>query len=467
MSQASEAQRVLVVDDEPEMATVVEQALRRRGYYAVQKNSADAAWELLEREDFDVIITDLNMRGMSGVELTDRVAKNRTDLPVIVITAFGSLETAIATLRAGAYDFITKPFDIDQLVLAVERAAQNKRLRDEVKRLQAEVDRSKPSTDFIGESPAIRKVHEVVARVAETDATVLVTGESGSGKELVARDLHKRSKRAAGPFIAINCAAVSESLLEIELFGHVADTTKRGLFVEASGGTLFLDEIAEMPLGMQSKLLRALEERAVRTVGSNVETPFDARLVTATNRDLESLVESGRFREDLYYRINVVHVDLPALRSRGRDILLLAQHFIGKFAAPMGKNVTGFLSAVAERLLSYAWPGNVRELQNCIERAIALARFEELTVEDLPPKVRDYKPSAFVVVATEDPTDLVTMEEVEKRYIQRVMEAVGQNKTQAAKVLGFDRTTLYRKLERYKLDKVAASSSNASSREAS
>ena len=461
MSQATDSQRVLVVDDEPEMATVIEQALRRRGYDAIQKNSADAAWELLEREDFDVVITDLNMRGMSGVELTDRIAKNRADLPVIVITAFGSLDTAIATMRAGAFDFITKPFDIEQLVVAVERAAQNKRLRDEVKRLQAEVDRTRPSTDFIGEGPAIRKVHEVVARVAETDATVLVTGESGSGKELVARDLHKRSKRVAGPFIAINCAAVSESLLESELFGHVkgaftdAKANKRGLFVEASGGTLFLDEIGEMPLGMQAKLLRALEDRAVRAVGGNVETPFDARLVTATNRDLESLVESGRFREDLYYRINVVHVDLPPLRSRGRDVLLLAQHFIGKFAAPMGKSVTGFSPAVAERLLSYSWPGNVRELQNCIERAIALARFSELTVEDLPPKVRDYKPS-FVVVASEDPTDLVTMEEVEKRYIQRVMEAVGQNKTQAAKVLGFDRTTLYRKLERYKLDKAAA-----------
>jgi two-component system response regulator HydG len=456
MSATPEPQRVLVVDDEPEMATVVEQALRRRGYYAVQVNSANSAWELLEREDFDIVVTDLTMRGMSGVELTDRIATNRTDLPVIVITAFGSLETAIATLRAGAYDFITKPFDIDQLVVAVERAAQNKRLKDEVKRLRAEVARSKPSVDFIGDSPTMRKVHEVIARVAETDATVLVTGESGSGKELVARDVHKRSKRANGPFIAINCAAVTETLLESELFGHVkgaftdAKTAKRGLFVEASGGTLFLDEIGEMPTGMQAKLLRALEERSVRPVGGTMETPFDARLVTATNRDLESLVEGGRFREDLYYRINVVHVDLPPLRARGSDVLLLAQHFIQKLAEPMGKKVRGFSSAVAERLLSYAWPGNVRELQNCMERAIALARFEELTVEDLPPKVRDYKPS-FVVVAAEDPTDLVTMEEVERRYIQRVMESVGQNKTQAAKVLGFDRTTLYRKLERYKL----------------
>jgi DNA-binding NtrC family response regulator len=454
----SDAQRVLVVDDEPEMASVIEQGLKRRGYDVQQQNSADAAWELLEREDFDVVITDLNMRGMSGVELTDRVAKNRKDIPVIVITAFGSLETAIATLRAGAYDFITKPLEIDQLVVAVERAIQNRRLREEVKRLRAEVARSKPSADFVGDGPLMRKVHEVIARVAETDATVLVTGESGSGKELVARDVHRRSKRANGPFVAINCAALPETLLESELFGHVkgaftdAKASKRGLFAEATGGTLFLDEVGEMPIGMQAKLLRALEERSVRPVGGTSEIAFDARLVTATNRDLESLVESGRFREDLYYRINVVHVDLPPLRARGGDVLLLAQHFIGKLAGPMGKKVTGLSSAVAERLLSYAWPGNVRELQNCIERAIALARFEELTVEDLPPKVRDYKPS-FVVVATEDPTDLVTMEEVERRYIQRVMEAVGQNKTQAAKVLGFDRTTLYRKLERYKLDR--------------
>jgi two-component system response regulator HydG len=243
-----------------------------------------------------------------------------------------------------------------------------------------------------------------------------------------------------------------------------AKVNKTGLFAEASGGTLFLDEVAEMPPALQAKLLRALEERSVRPVGGSSETPFDARIVAATNRDLESLVESGRFREDLYYRINVVHVDLPPLRARGSDVLLLAQHFTTKLAALMGKTVKGFLPAVAERLLSYSWPGNVRELQNCIERAIALARFDELTVEDLPPKVRDYKPS-FVVVATEDPTDLVTMEEVEHRYIQRVMEAVGQNKTQAAKVLGFDRTTLYRKLERYKLEggseRSAASSTTA------
>ena len=455
-STTEKRQRILVVDDEPEMATVIEQALTRRGYEVSQQHSADAAWELLEREDFDVVITDINMRGMNGVELTERSAQNRHDVPVIVITAFGSLETATAVLRAGAYDFITKPFEIDQLVVGVERAIQNRRLRQEVKRLRDEVGRSKPTSELMGDSSAMQKVHETIARVAETDATVLVTGESGTGKELVARALHKRSKRKDGPFIAINCAAMPEALLESELFGHSkgaytdAKAAKKGLFVDASTGTLFLDEIGEMPPGMQVKLLRALEERSVRAVGATTETPFDARILAATNRDLESLVEAGRFREDLYYRINVVHLALPPLRARGGDVLALAQQFITRYAEPMGKKVRGFSSAVGERLLGYAWPGNVRELQNCIERALALARFDEVTVEDLPPKVRDYKPS-FVVVATEDPSDLVTMEEVERRYIGRVMEAVGQNKTQAAKVLGFDRTTLYRKLERYKL----------------
>ncbi len=448
--------RILVVDDEPEMAKVIEQALLRRGYAASKEYDADSAWERLEREDFDVVVTDINMHGMNGIELTARIARSRQDVPVIVITAFGSIETATAVLRAGAFDFLTKPFDIEQLVIAVERALQNRQLRDEVRRLREEVARAKPISDMLGDSPAIRKVHETTSRVADTETTVLVTGESGTGKELVARALHEQSKRKNGPFVAINCAAMPEALLESELFGHVkgsftdARATRKGLFVEADGGTLFLDEVGEMPLGMQARLLRALEERVVRPVGGNGETPFNARIVAATHRDIESLVESGQFREDLYYRINVVQVALPPLRARGGDVLALAQHFLRRHSGAMGKSVTGLSTPAAERLLAYAWPGNVRELQNCIERAVALARFEDLSVDDLPPKVRDYKTS-FVVVATEDPTDLVTMEEVERRYIQRVMEAVGENKTQAAKVLGFDRTTLYRKLVRYNL----------------
>src|SRR5690606_2490159 len=303
-------------------------------------------------------------------------------------------------------------------------------------------------------SPAMRKVNDLIGRVAESDANVLITGESGTGKELVARALHMRSPRSGGPFVAVNCAAVPETLLESELFGHAkgaftdARQARTGLFVQASGGTLFLDEVGEMPLGMQPKILRSLQERRVRPVGGNTEVPFDARLITATNRDLETEVAERRFREDLYYRINVVRIEVPPLRARGNDILLLAQHFIERAAQRSGKSVVGLVSAAAEKLLSYDWPGNVRELENCIERAVALTRFDQVTVEDLPEKVRNYQ-SSHIVVASDDPNELLPMQEVERRYIQRVLKSVGGNKTQAAKVLGFDRRTLYRKLDRY------------------
>jgi len=309
---------------------------------------------------------------------------------------------------------------------------------------------------MMGESAPMQRVFDMVERVAENDATVLITAESGTGKELVARAVHARSARGAGPLVTINCAAMPEALLESELFGHTkgaftdAKAARKGLFEEASGGTLFLDEIGEMPLGMQAKLLRALEERKVRPVGGNAEVEFDARILAATNRDLESLIEEKAFRADLYYRVNVVHIELPPLRSRGGDVLLLAQAFVERFAKRHRKRVTGFSAEVAGKLMAYAWPGNVRELQNSIERAVALARFEELTVDDLPPKIRDYR-SSDVLVASTDPGELVTLEEVERRYVGRVMEAVGWNKTEATKVLGIDRSTLYRKLERYRL----------------
>jgi two-component system, NtrC family, response regulator AtoC len=283
---------------------------------------------------------------------------------------------------------------------------------------------------------------------------VLVTGETGTGKELVARALHDRGPRKAGPFVGLNCAAVPEPLLEAELFGHVrgaftdASRARAGLFTRANGGTLFLDEIGELPLALQPKLLRALQERKVRPVGSDDEVPFDARVMTATNRDLESAVDENRFREDLFFRINVIHVGLPPLRARGGDVLLLAQHFVDRYAGQAGKAVSGISAAAAERLLAYAWPGNVRELENCIERAIALTEFEKIAVDDLPEKIRNYRRS-HVLVASDDPTELVPLEEVERRYILRVMEAVGGNKTEAAQVLGVGRRTLYRKLEQY------------------
>ena len=448
--------RVLIVDDDGDMCTELERMLVRRGYEVVTRQQADEAFELLSTEDFDVVVTDVNMRGMNGIELCDRIAQNRRDLPVILITGFGSMDTAIASIRAGAFDFITKPFNAEQLLRAIQRAMQMQALEAEVKRLRRDVSEYRQFPEIIGQSAPMQRVFDVIDRVAESDATVLITAESGAGKELVARALHKRSRRAAGPLIAVNCAALPEALLESELFGHVkgaftdAKTARKGLFAEASGGTLFLDEIGEMPLGMQAKLLRALEERTVRPVGGANEIPFDARIVTATNRDLESLVDEKRFREDLFYRVNVVHIEVPPLRSRGNDVLLLSQFFVDRFAKRHGKTVTGFSGEVAGKLLAYSWPGNVRELQNAIESAVALTRFSELVVDDLPTKIRDYRAS-HLVLAGADPTELVTLEEVERRYISRVMEALAWNKTDATKVLGIDRSTLYRKLERYQI----------------
>ena len=447
--------RVLIVDDEPEMAAAMADELASRKFQTATVTSADEAFsKLAEGDEFDVLVTDINMRGMNGVDLCHRVVSNRPDVPVIVVTAFGTLETAVATLRAGAFDFLTKPFDMEQLAIAVERAAQHRRLREEVKRLRQAAEESKKFEELVGQSSAMKEVYELIDRVAETDATVLIMGETGTGKELAARAIHRRGRRHDAPMVTINCAAVPQNLLESELFGHTkgaftdARADRKGLFVQAHGGTLFLDEVGEMPLDMQAKLLRALEVRTVRPVGGQQETPFDVRLIAATHRDLPASIEEGTFREDLYYRINVVEVPMPPLRARGADVLLLAQIFVEQFARQHGKNVKGISPPVAERLLEYSWPGNIRELRNGVERAVALARFEDLVVEDLPAQVRDYKAS-HVLVASNDPTELVSLAEVERRYVERVMQAVGGNKRQAAQVLGLDRATLYRKIERW------------------
>jgi two-component system response regulator HydG len=325
-------------------------------------------------------------------------------------------------------------------------------LGEEVKRLRKSIERPGVA-GMIGSSVAIQRVFDLLSRMRDSDATVLIMGESGTGKELVARAIHDQSSRKDGPFLAINCAAMPSSLLESELFGHVrgaftdAKTTRNGLFVEARGGTIFLDELGELPLDVQPKLLRALQEHKVRPVGSNQEIPFDARIVTATNRDLETDVADKRFREDLFYRINVVTMSVPPLRERGSDVLLLAQHFVEQLAARAGKQVKGIAPSAAEKLCAYDWPGNVRELQNCMERAVALMRFDSVVVDDLPEKIRSYKADRLVLSA-DDPSELVTVAELERRYTQRVLALVGGNKSRAARILGFDRRTLYRKMER-------------------
>jgi DNA-binding NtrC family response regulator len=446
--------KILFIDDEPEMRNLVKEALERRDFDVEVRGSAEEGLSLMKESRLDVIITDVNLEGTSGLDFCRRVSTTRPEIPVIVVTAFGSMETAVGAMRAGAYDFITKPIDMDQLSLTLGRAIQLRALRDEVKRLREQVAAPKVFGDIIGNSPPMARVFDLLNRVSDSEATVLVTGESGTGKELVARALHQRSRRSEGPFVAINCAALPENILESELFGHVrgaftdAKLAKPGLLVTATGGTLFLDEIGEMTPSTQVKLLRALQERKVRPVGGDQEVAFDARIVAATNRDLETDVAEGKFREDLYYRVNVVRVHVPPLRGRGNDILLMAQSFIERFAQQSGRAVGGLSSQAAEKLLSYEWPGNVRELQNCVERAVALTQFEQISVDDLPEKIREYR-ATQLVLPTENPAELLSLDELERRYVLRVLRAMNGNKTLTAQVLGLDRRTLYRRLERY------------------
>jgi two-component system response regulator HydG len=490
--------RVLAVDDDVAFCETLQAGLSKRGYAVAWVTSAAAALERLLAEDFDVVLTDVNMpagettrqgsagettrqgsagettrqgsagettrQGSSGettrqgssndgITLCARIAQNRPDIPVVVMTAFGSLDSAVASIRAGAYDFISKPVQMPVLAIALERAAQTRSLREEVKRLRS-ASAAVHSEGVVAQSAAMQKALDLVSRVADSEASILLTGESGTGKEVVAHLVHRASRRARGPFVAINCAAMPEALLESELFGHAkgaftdAREARQGLFAQARGGTIFFDEVGDMPLSLQPKLLRALQERRVRQVGSNAETPIDVRIVAATNRDLDEAVEQGRFREDLYFRLNVIQIPLPPLRSRGGDILPLAQHFLEMFAKRANKDVRSIAPPAAEKLVAYPWPGNVRELQNCVERAVTLARFDQVIVDDLPEKVRGYE-SSHVVVASNDPAELVPMDEVERRYVLRVLEAVGGNKAAAARILGFERKTLYRKLERW------------------
>lgn len=445
---------VLIVEDEPAMGTLAKRELERRGFRAMHVTSAEEALAAVDEHDFDTIVSDVRMGGMSGLELCPRLVAKRPDVPIILVTAFGDLDTAIAAIRAGAHDFLPKPFEMAELALRVQRATELHFLRDEVRRLRAGVSGSVHFDDMVGDSPAMRRVFGLVERMAATDAPLLVSGETGTGKELVARAVHMRSPRSKGAFIAINCAALPENLLESELFGHVkgaftdAKTARAGLFVEASGGTIFLDEVGEMPLALQAKLLRVLQDKKVRPIGSDKEIDLDVRVISATHRDIEARVSEGQFREDLFYRLNVVQIALPPLRERGVDILALAHDALVRITKRTNRKVIGIAPAAAKKLMDYTWPGNVRELINAMERAVALAEYEEVTVSDLPEKIQAFE-SKHVLVASGDASELVSLEEVERRYILRVVEAVGGNRSRAAEVLKVDRKTLYTKLKSY------------------
>jgi two-component system response regulator HydG len=446
--------RIMVVDDDRSMCELIEADLKQRGFHVSWYTSADEAFCALPDKEFDVVLTDLMMPDMNGNDFCDRIVANRPDIPVIVMTAFGSMEAAVGAMHAGAYDFVVKPVEMDILALTLERAVKHRALQEKVKILSEAVERAKKFDELLGVSAPMQKLYDQLSRMHDSEATVLITGESGTGKELVARVLHNQSRRRGGPFVAINCATLSETLLESELFGHLrgaftdARSTRKGLFLQADGGTLLLDEIGDFPLPLQPKLLRALEERVLRPIGGDKDIPFDVRIIATTNRDLEAAMEEGRFREDLFFRLNVVQFELPPLRARGTDILLLSEHFTEQFAIRSGKHVVGLSKPFAEKLLDYSWPGNVRELRNAIERAVAMAQYENLVVEDLPEKIRAYR-STDMIIGSNDPAELVTMEEAERRYIFQVLQSVGGNKGLAARLLGFDRKTLYRKLQRY------------------
>jgi DNA-binding NtrC family response regulator len=445
--------KILVIDDDKALCELLEEDLSRRGHSVWPVLSVVAAREILQQQDIDIVLTDLNMPGISGIDFCAELQRNRPDLPVVIMTAFGSLETAIAALRAGAYDFVTKPVDLDLLSISLDRALQHRHLQEKVRLLKKQVRRQHSDDEMLGESPVFQEIKQQIMRIANLDTSVLISGESGTGKELVARALHHQSQRGDEPFIAINCAALPENLLESELFGHIrgaftdARENRKGLFVEASGGTLLLDEIAELPLTLQPKLLRVLEDHKVRPLGGSKEIDCDVRVLASSHQDLTEAVAAGRFRSDLFYRLNIIELELPPLRDRGSDVLLLALKFIQQLSQRFNKSVTGLAQPAAASLLAYHWPGNVRELRNVIERAVALTSHDQLIIEDFPNQIRHQESEAPLPASLVETGQILPLEEMERRYIRQVLDQLNDNRTLAARLLGVDRKTLYRKLK--------------------
>jgi len=451
--------KILVVDDEESMREFLDIMLTKEGYTVSTAENYDCATEILTGESFDVVISDIKMPEISGIDLLKEVHSIDPDTAVIMITAYASLESAVAALREGAFDYITKPFEINQVKFSIKRALQNKRLRDENKILREQVRTGGGDIDeFIGNTKIVKDIKEFVCKVAQTDSSVLITGESGTGKDVIARAIHKLSKRSDGPFIAVNCGALPEQLLESELFGHVkgsftgAIRDKEGLFSAAVDGTLFLDEISTASQGIQVKLLRALEQKEITPVGSTKAIKVDVRLLAATNSDLRVMVSDKSFREDLFYRLNVFNIHIPPLRERKDDILPITEHILQKLAARTGEKVKKIMPEAAEVLRNAQWKGNVRELENILERALLLADSDEITVKILPDQVRS-------VVAKLDKHSMAisggeflpAIETIEKAYIYWVLRTTGWKKSKAAEILGIDASTLYRKIEKYDL----------------
>jgi len=453
-----DAARILVVDDERSLREFLEIFFRREGFSVTTAASVDEALVAVGADDFDVVVSDVQLGGSSGLELLRHVKDAAPDTVVIMITAFATAESAIEAMKQGAYDYITKPFKVDELRLVIDKALEKKGLAEENQRLRTALRARTRS--LVGSSAAMRRVHDMVAQVATTKTNVLVSGESGTGKELVARGIHDLSERREKPFIAVNCGAIPENLLESELFGHVrgaftgAVSNKPGLVETADGGTLFLDEIGELPQSLQVKLLRLIQEKTLRRVGGNHDQRIDVRIVAATHRDLRAEAEAGRFREDLYYRLNVIQIVLPSLRERMEDIPLLVQHFLEKYRRELGKEVQGLSGAAMEKILAYPFPGNVRELENLIERAVALARGPLLDADVLPSSVLERSAKHRTPAPT--PVEGANLDEIlasyERGLLSDALQRAGGVKKRAAKLLGISFRSFRYRLEKLGLD---------------
>ncbi len=446
------AQNLLIVDDEQHVRESLSRWFEEDGYRVSTAASGKEALARLGRERFDVVISDIKMPGMDGLELLQRIREVDSDVAVILVTAYASVATAVRALKEGAYDYLVKPFDPEELTRVVEKACEKIRLQQENAALKERLAGDVPEL-ITGPSRVMQELIELVDTVAPTDATVLIRGESGTGKELVARRIHAKSERIFGPLVTVNCGALPEGVLESELFGHEkgaftgAVARRQGKLELADGGTLFLDEIGEIPLKVQVELLRALEDHRITRVGGTQEIEVDFRVICATNRDLEKAVEEGAFRSDLYYRINVFEIRIPPLRERPEDIMVLAEHFLRKFAASMGRRVTGFSSAARDLLLQHSWPGNVRELVNAVERALVVCQEGEVQPEHLP--IVGLRANHGAAANGDD----LSLQSVEKRHIEKVLRLSEFNVTRAARTLGIDRVTLYNKMRKYGIER--------------
>ncbi len=436
---------ILIVDDEQVVRDSLTHWFTEEGYEVEAVATAEEALSRLAARDLDLVLADIRMPGMDGLELLEKIQSEQLDTSVIVMTGYASVESAVRALKHGAFDYITKPFDPDDLSVAVRNALEQHRLRRENRMLRQQLAESFAVSELIGQSEAMRQVREQIETVAGVDSTVLIEGESGTGKELVARAIHRLSPRRFHPMVVVHCGALTETLIESELFGHEkgaftgAQYRKKGKFEAAMGGTVFLDEIADISLKTQTDLLRVLQEREIVRVGGTQPIKVDFRVIAATNRNLSELVKEGRFRSDLYYRLNVFCIHLPPLRERHGDVPLLATYFLEKYSRQMNRKFTGFERAAMEALVSHHWPGNVRELENVIERAVVVGREPTIRVSDL------------AISRPAESSDDLTLESVERKHIIRVLEDFGWNQTQAARALGIDRVTLYHKIRRYGL----------------